>query len=130
MYQDNLIVAFMDIQPVNRGHTLVIPRAHAERIADLDPDTGGHLFTTAMRLSQAVQRAVSSDGINLHVADGEAAGQEVWHFHLHIIPRFKGDRFGHRLRWRPRPSRPGRETLDQMAESIRDALGEASDTDA
>ncbi len=75
VYEDEQLVAFMDTRPVNQGHTLVVPRAHAERIANLDTSTGGHLFAVAMSLNQAVQRAVGSDGINLQLADGEAAGQ-------------------------------------------------------
>ncbi len=120
VYEDEQLVAFMDTRPVNQGHTLVVPRAHAERIANLDTSTGGHLFAVAMSLSQAVQRAVGSDGINLQLADGEAAGQEISHFHLHIIPRFRGDRFRLRVR-RWRPARPSREELDQLAEVIKTA---------
>ena len=120
VYEDEQLVAFMDTRPVNQGHTLVVPRAHAERIANLDTSTGGHLFAVAMSLNQAVQRAVGSDGINLQLADGEAAGQEISHFHLHIIPRFRGDRFRLRVR-RWRPARPSREELDQLAEVIKTA---------
>ena len=120
VYEDEQLVAFMDTRPVNQGYTLVVPRAHAERIANLDTSTGGHLFAVAMSLNQAVQRAVGSDGINLQLADGEAAGQEISHFHLHIIPRFRGDRFRLRVR-RWRPARPSREELDQLAEVIKTA---------
>ncbi|MBI4310346.1 MAG: HIT family protein [Chloroflexi bacterium] len=122
VHQDELVAAFMDTRPVNRGHTLVIPKAHAAGIADLPPETGARIFTVAMRLSAAVREATGCHGVNLHVADGEAAGQEVAHFHLHVIPRFRGDRFGVGLRGRL-PSRPKREELDAVAVAIRGALG-------
>ncbi len=109
-------MAFMDIQPANTGHTLVIPKVHVERIANLEPGIGSHLFGVAMDLSKAIQLSVNSDGINLFVADGLAAGQEVSHFHLHVIPRFQGDGFVIQPNYPPRPSR---ENLDQTAKLIR-----------
>lgn len=79
----------MDIQPVNPGHVLIIPRAHAARLSELDDETGAHMFKIAMRISEALRRSgMKCEGINLFLVDGEAAFQEVFHVHLHVIPRF------------------------------------------
>lgn len=95
VYQDEHVAAFMDIRPVNPGHVLVIPRVHAPHLADLPPGIGGQLFETGMRVAAAIRRSgVRAEGINLFLADGEAAMQEVFHAHLHIIPRYAGDGFG------------------------------------
>jgi diadenosine tetraphosphate (Ap4A) HIT family hydrolase len=122
VYADDLTLAFMDIQPVNGGHLLVVPRYHAAYLADLDPETGGRLFQVGMRTADALrQSGVRCEGVNLFLADGAAAGQEVFHVHLHVIPRFSGDGFGFRFS----PSYynlPSRATLDDVAGSIRQSL--------
>lgn len=122
VYADNRVAAFMDIQPVNAGHLLVIPRAHASHLADLDPDTGGHMFRVGRDLAGALGASgVRCEGVNLFLADGEAAGQEVCHVHLHVIPRFRGDGFG--FRFGPDYGFvPERDNLDQTAAAIRKAL--------
>lgn len=122
VYADGVAVAFMDIQPVNEGHILIVPRVHAACLAELDAETGAHLFRVAMDLSRAVrQSAVHCEGVNLFLADGQAAGQEVFHVHLHLIPRYRGDGFGFRFgpNYRVLPER-GR--LEQVAADIRRAL--------
>jgi histidine triad (HIT) family protein len=113
------LVAFMDIQPINPGHLLIIPRAHAAALSDLDPELGGRMFQVAMKLAAAVRRAgVRCEGVDLFLADGEAAGQEVFHVHLHVIPRFWGDGFG--FRFGPDYfERPHRAALDEVGARIR-----------
>ena len=97
IHRDELCTAFMDIQPVNSGHVLVVPNRHATHLADLLPETGGHLFRVAQQIAAALRRAaVRCEGVNLFVADGEATGQDVFHVHLHVIPRYVGDGFGFR----------------------------------
>jgi histidine triad (HIT) family protein len=134
VYQDGICSAFMDIQPVNPGHTLVVPNHHAAFLADLDAKVGGHLFAVAQRLAAALRAAAKvqpasaaqgsgfrCEGVDLFLADGEAAGQEVFHVHLHVIPRFRGDGFG--FRFGPAyGERPSRAELDRMAATIRDGL--------
>jgi diadenosine tetraphosphate (Ap4A) HIT family hydrolase len=94
VYADDLALAIMTIGPVNPGHVMVLPKRHAAYLADLDEATGGHLFIVAMRLAAAIrQSGVRCEGINLFLADGEAAFQEVFHVHLHVFPRFRGDPF-------------------------------------
>jgi histidine triad (HIT) family protein len=123
-YQDEVCTAFMDIQPVNEGHLLVIPNEHAASLADLEPETGSHMFAVAQRIAQAVRESgVRCQGINLFVADGAVAGQEVFHVHLHIIPRYRGDGFG--FRFGPNyGQRPARTELDRIAGQVREALND------
>ncbi len=112
----------MDIQPVNSGHVLVIPQVHAVELSNLEEESGAHLFRIAMRVSKALRKSgVRCEGVNLFLADGEAAGQEVFHVHLHVFPRFVGDGFG--LKFGPHyKTKPDRKTLDQIAGQIRAAL--------
>ena len=122
VYQDERCVAFMDIQPVNPGHLLIVPRRHAANLAELDEADGERLFRVSQRLAQALRRSgLRCEGVNLFLADGEAAGQEVFHVHLHVFPRYHRDGFG--LRFSPSyGSRPPRAELERVAESIRDKL--------
>ena len=95
IYRDHEVAVFADIQPVNTGHVLVIPIAHSTYLEDLDPSIAGTMFQVAQKVAQAIrQSGVACEGINVFLADGEAAGQEVWHTHLHVFPRFAGDGFG------------------------------------
>ena len=122
VYEDEQVLAFMDIRPVNPGHVLVVPRSHAGCLAEMETATGAHLFQVGMKLAEAVRRSgVRCEGVNLFLADGEAAGQEVFHVHLHVLPRFAGDGFG--LRFGPDYLRlPQRSALDEVAANIRQAL--------
>jgi histidine triad (HIT) family protein len=122
IWEDDLCCAFMDIQPVNPGHVLVVPRQHATCLAELDPEMGAHLFQVAQSIAGALRKSgLRCEGINLFLADGEAAGQEVFHVHLHVFPRYRGDGFG--LRFGPAyGNRPARVELDMVADMIRSAL--------
>ena len=93
--RDDRVVVFMDIQPINPGHMLVVPITHAAYLSDLDVDTGAHMFRVAQNLAGALRKSrLMCEGVNLFLADGEAAFQDVFHVHLHVIPRFDGDGFG------------------------------------
>lgn len=122
VYQDDTCTALMDIQPVNAGHVLIVPNSHATYLADLAEDTSAQLFLIARRIAAALRRSgMKCEGVNLFLADGEAAGQEVFHVHLHVFPRYKGDGFG--LKFRPGYSnRPERSELDAIAQQIKQAL--------
>lgn len=120
VYEDDDVVAFMDIRPWTPGHLLVVPKVPARSLAELDPEVGGKLFQVGQRLAAALRDSeVACDGVNLFLADGITAGQEIFHVHLHVIPRTAGDGFG--LRGHPRSAR--REDLDYLANSIRRADG-------
>lgn len=122
VHSDDKVIAFMDICQVNVGHVLVIPRIHAAYMSELDEVTGAYLFKITMRIAEAIRwSGIRCDGVNLFVADGEAAFQEIFHFHVHIIPRFKEDGFG--LKFGPNNLlRLSRGELDNIATSIREVL--------
>ncbi|MDH7487129.1 MAG: HIT family protein [Anaerolineae bacterium] len=104
VYQDEMTMAFMDVNPANAGHTLVIPRKHVPDIFAIDEETAAAMMRTAVRVARAIEAALRPDGINLIQANGRAAFQSVFHSHLHIIPRWWGD--GITLPWRPKPGDP------------------------
>ena len=119
VYSDESVMALLDLRPVTTGHLLVIPRAHAAYLADLDPAVGGHMFAVAQRMAAALRRSgLPCDGVNLFLADGEAAFQEVFHVHLHVLPRNPGDGFRIHAKWRT----PSRAELDSVAAQVRDGL--------
>jgi len=117
--EDEHSLAFLDIRPINPGHFLVIPKAHAAHLADLPPGAGGRIFEMARELAAGLYRSgVKCEGVNIHLADGEVAGQEIFHVHLHVYPRYAGDGVG--LRMGPRyGTMPKREDLDRLAAAIR-----------
>ena len=92
-YEDADVVAFMDIQPVNAGHVLVVPREHFESLEDLPSALAMRLFEVATELAPVVQQVGAADGMNIVVNSGAAAGQDVFHYHVHVIPRRAGDGF-------------------------------------
>lgn len=94
VYADEWVVAICDLYPVNPGHLFVFPKAHAVGLDDLDAADGGRMFAVAQRLAAALRRTdLRCEGINLFLADGAAAFQDVFHVHLHVIPRYTGDGF-------------------------------------
>src|SRR5215210_3400256 len=92
-YEDADAVAFMDIQPVNAGHVLVVTRRHYERIEDVPPEVAMHLFRVATKLVPAVMKVTDAEGMNIVVSSGDVAGQDEPHYHVHVIPRCEGDGF-------------------------------------
>lgn len=123
IYEDDSILAFMDIQPVNEGHILIIPKIHVELIADLDDETSAKMIKLANSINNALRKSgVKLEGVNYFLADGEAAGQEVFHTHLHLIPRFKDDGFGFIFPVGYRVILPERDELNTIADSIKAAL--------
>jgi histidine triad (HIT) family protein len=123
VHQDDLVVAFMDIRPVQPGHLLVVPRTHAKLIPDLDAASLTRLWSVATDLNRSLRDSrLPVEAVSLYVADGEAAGQEVAHAHIHLIPRRAHDGFGFRF-----PvgygSNPPRTELEAIAGQIRQAHG-------
>lgn len=118
VHEDELTLAFMDIGEVNPGHVLVTVKPHVENIYGLDDALAAAVFQTAARVARALKKAYSPEGVTLYQANGAAAGQTVYHFHLHLVPRYAGD--GMRLSW---PTKnPPREQLEANAAKLRAAL--------
>jgi len=121
-YSDEKVMALMDVQPVNPGHVLIIPKIHVAQLSELSEETGVRMFKIAMRIAEALrQSGTKCEGINLFLADGEAAGQNIFHVHLHVIPRFRGD--GFQIKVGPHYGlKPDRKELDKIAQKIRAIL--------
>ncbi len=118
IWEDELTLAFMDIGSVNPGHMLVATKAHVEDIYGVPDETAGALMRTAARVARAVRTALSPDGLSLYQANGPAAGQTVFHVHIHVLPRWQGDPMD--LVWPVR--NPERAELEETAARIRAAL--------
>jgi histidine triad (HIT) family protein len=112
----------MDIQPVNAGHLLVIPNQHYPDLASLPPEIGSHLFLIGQKMTAGIYKSdILCEGVNFFLADGTAAGQDVFHVHLHVIPRYEGDGFG--FVFDPSYSELSpRDELDRNAALIREAV--------
>lgn len=118
VYEDELVVAFMDINQPNPYKTLIIPRQHRETIYDLDDELAAALFQAAVKIARAVRTASGCDGLNIIQSNGRAGQQDVFHFHLHILPRFLDDDII--LRWNF--TQKDRATLDRFAADIRNSM--------
>lgn len=119
VFEDESVVAFMDLNPVTPGHLLVVPRKHAVGLEDLDKATSSHVWSVGHDLSRAIRRSVMRcEGINTLLCDGAVAFQTVFHFHLHVIPRYAGDG------WSivPDSVEQTRTILDSHAQAIKDAI--------
>jgi len=95
VYEDSDVLAFLDIKPATKGHTLVIPKQHAQDIFDIQGEALERVSIVAKKLSARLKEVLGVDGIRLSQSNGHAAGQEVMHFHLHVIPRYENDGLGH-----------------------------------
>ena len=91
VYEDDSVLAFLDANPLARGHTLVVPKDHYETIGDMPEDTAAAVFDALYRLVPAIEDAVGADASNVGFNNGAASGQEVPHVHGHVVPRFEGD---------------------------------------
>lgn len=118
IYETDSLYAFLDLNPVHKGHTLIIPKKHAENIFDLDPSLGGELVSFMKKVGRAVMETTGATGLNIYQNNGRSAGQEVDHLHWHLIPRFDGD--GLKL-W-PQGKYDSMEEMNGLAEKIRARL--------
>jgi histidine triad (HIT) family protein len=124
VYEDDEILAFLDIRPISPGHALVIPKKHVASLAELEAPLDGRLFHIAGKIAAALRiSGLRVDGINVWLADGKAAFQEIPHIHIHVIPRFPGD--GIRIQAGPDYGKTLPKTeLIENANKIREALGD------
>ena len=118
VYQDEHTLAFMDINPATSGHVLVVPKRHTRDIFDVSEEDAQHVMRTIVRVARAIDRALGPDGVNLIQASRRAAFQSVYHFHMHIVPRWFGD--GIAPPWRRVPGDP--EGLRETGARIRREL--------
>lgn len=119
LWEDEHVLAFMDINPVTDGHALVVPKEHSVGLTDINPRTAAQMMEVAQHLAAAMKEStLCCEGVNLFFADGEAAFQEVFHSHLHVFPRFSGDGFRIDAHWYGR----SKGSLAASAAAIRDVL--------
>ncbi|WP_100406546.1 HIT family protein [Bacillus solitudinis] len=117
VYEDEHVIAFLDITQVTKGHTLVIPKEHKADLFELSPTIAGHIFSALPKIANGLKAAYKPIGLNLVNNNGEAAGQSVFHFHAHLIPRYgKGDGYG--AVWKEHGSEYSSDDLNQIAEAI------------
>ena len=91
VYEDEYLRAIMDAAPANKGHIIILPKSHASNIYELEDEYVSRAFVLAKKLAVALKKLTGCDGVNILQNNGEAAGQTVFHFHVHVIPRFKND---------------------------------------
>ena len=117
IYQDDYVYAFLDINPVNPGHTLVIPKEWSSGSLDAKPETLERVIVAVQKVAKAIKEATGAPGINIIQNEGEAAGQKVFHLHFHVVPRHEGDGFEH---WPGTPYKEGEAVA--IGEKIRQML--------
>lgn len=119
IYEDNDFIVFLDIFPVSEGHVLVVPKKHCELVADLDDEILSKMMVLAGRIIKAMKiSSIKIEALNLFIADGKQAGQEVPHVHLHLIPRFENDNVGEIFSSKVEKDY-SKEELDKIAENIK-----------
>jgi histidine triad (HIT) family protein len=118
VYEDRLFRVILDINPASKGHCLIIPKEHFDNIYDLDGETAGRLFSLATCIARALRDALHCDGLNIVQNNGLIAGQTVFHFHLHLIPRYQGDDV--KVGWVPHTS--NEEELEALRKAIKAAI--------
>jgi histidine triad (HIT) family protein len=117
VFENEHVVAFLDISQVTKGHTLVIPKVHKENLYELTPDVARNIFEVVPSIANALKQTYEPIGLNTINNNGEAAGQTVFHYHMHLLPRYgQGDGFG--AVWKTNTSDYTPELLKEMAESI------------
>lgn len=118
IYEDDATYAFMDINPAHDGHALVIPKEHAKDLHSVSDEAISKTVITAKKIAAAVEKSINPGGINLVQCNGEAAGQSVFHFHMHVLPRRKGDEL--KMNWGLKPG--DMEAIGKIAEKIKGNL--------
>ncbi|NLK22067.1 MAG: HIT family protein [Epulopiscium sp.] len=118
IFENGEFRVILDRFPGNRGHILIMPKEHIENIYEMDPDKGGRLFALAIHIAKALKKELNMEGLNIVQNNGKLAGQTIFHFHLHIIPRYKGDTVN--IGWKA--TEPTEKELDNLAEIIYKSL--------
>ncbi len=124
VYEDQESLAFLDHFPLNPGHTLVVPKKHFATMQEMRAEDVGRLFVSVAMVMKGVQKATRADGINIGQSNGIAASQEVFHMHVHIIPRFNHDSKGGVTF--PERKRATLAEREEMGRTVREAIGESA----
>ena len=109
IYENEEFRVFFDINPASKGHCLIVPKEHYSDVFDVDPEVAGRLFSLAVKVAGSLKKELNCEGLNLLQNNGEIAGQTVFHFHLHLIPRYPGDTVTIK-------SNPGEADLEELSE--------------
>lgn len=120
VFEDDFVLAFMDISPLNKGHLLVIPKEHFLDIVEIDPKLYGHMASVVCNLAKAVKASIDPEGMNVMQLNGKAGNQVVPHLHMHLVPRWAGDGLAI-CAWEPIPG--DKNEIMKDAESIKAKLG-------
>ena len=120
VYEDDATLAFMNLRQANPGHVLVVPKAHLVTLDQLTPEVAARLFRAVVLVARAVQRCFGPDGLSIWQSNGVAAGQEIFHVHVHVFPRRAGD--GFLIVYPELPACEERATLDRLAVQLRAAI--------
>jgi histidine triad (HIT) family protein len=118
VYEDEHVAAFLDIRPLNEGHTLVIPKTHFETIYDVPDEEVAHLYVIVRRIARAVKKGVNAEGITISQHNERAAGQDIFHLHVHVISRYEGQKLPKFEEVKEAP----RERLEDVAKKIKQHL--------
>ena len=114
IYEDEEFRVILDLGPATKGHALILPKNHSANLYELPEDTAAHVMMLAKRMAVQMKEKLHCDGFNLVQNNGEIAGQTVFHFHMHLIPRYKDD--GQRIAWEP--GKPSQEELEEIKDQI------------
>lgn len=117
IYENEQVYAFLDINPVNLGHTLVVPKKHSENIYDISEDGTSALIHAGKKIASALKKELGADGVNLIMNNERAAGQIIFHAHLHVVPRLAADGFHH---WKGKGF--SKEEIEKAGDKIRPHL--------
>ena len=122
IFEDENILAFLDIQPINYGHALIVPKKHYDNILTVPSDEIAEIMKATQFIAGAVKRGVNADGFNIISNNGDSAGQTVYHFHFHIIPRFTED-----FSFKPRTKNYSSGALNEFGDIIRSLISKYKD---
>lgn len=114
VYEDAKYRVILDLSPANKGHALILPKTHYRNLFEMDDEACAEVFTLAKKIAVGAKRALNCDGLNIIQNNEAIAGQSVFHFHMHVIPRFNGD--GQEIGWKPGES--DSDSLKKIAEDI------------
>ena len=119
VYEDEVVMAFMDIGPIIEGHVLVIPKTHFENLFNIEEDVLKKVFIVAKRIALRMKEVLGVNGVNLHQSNGKAAGQSVMHFHVHILPRKQEDKIDLNAYWKTVAPEMEKQDIAELAEKLK-----------